>query len=121
MMSMTVAFAGNGEKDNAKAVKAAEAAVLDNNQNYDMSVNYDRLASVLGLNSYQEKAMKLIHNQFVDEMKNAGEANSADRKALVEKATGKELKYMSYVLDGDQYDKFDMLLNLTLNNRGLLK
>ena len=38
---------------------------------------------------------------------------------MVNKAIEKDLKYMHYILDRDQYRKYLLLLNATINNRGL--
>jgi hypothetical protein len=38
---------------------------------------------------------------------------------MVEKAINKDLAYMNYMLNENQYRKYVMLLNVTLNNRGL--
>ncbi len=114
MMTMTVAFASKSEK-------APEVTATNMVQNYDMRVNYRNLASTLDLNDYQREAVELIHNKFVNEMKSAETADASVRQDLVQKAADKELQYMSYVLNGKQYDKFAKLLNLTLSNRGLLK
>lgn len=121
MMSMTVAFAGNNEKNVVKVQNAAEVAAAALDQNYDMTVNYRSLASTLGLNSYQMQAVEIIHNKFVEEMAAAQDAHNDERAHLVKKATDKELQFMGFVLNDKQYDKFSQLLNLTLANRGLLK
>jgi hypothetical protein len=121
ILSVTMAFAGEREKNHGKVNNAQEVTVQTMDQNYDMTLNYRKLGSTLGLNGYQMKAVELIHDKFVNEMKDAERAEASDRKELVQEAAGKELKYMRYVLDGDQYDKFATLLNLTLSNRGLLK
>ncbi len=118
---MTMAFAGEREKNHGKVNSTQEVTALDMDQNYDMTLNYRRLGSALGLNNYQMEALESIHDKFVDEMKNAEHAKASDRKELVQEAASKELKYMRYVLDTDQYGKFTTLLNLTLSNRGLLK
>lgn len=120
MMSMTLAFAGNNEKDVEKTQKAPEASALSLNQNYDMAINYRALATTLGLNNYQMQAVELIHEKYVEEMAAAKSAGDNDRDRLVKQATDKELRYMGFVLNDQQYDKFSQLLNLTLNNRGLL-
>ena len=52
-------------------------------------------------------------------MLNAAVAPKDDRKAMVNKAIEKDLKYMHYILDRDQYRKYLLLLNATINNRGL--
>ena len=120
ILSVTMAFAGEREKNHGKVNNAQEVTVQTMDQNYDMTLNYRKLGSTLGLNGYQMKAVELIHDKFVNEMKDAERAEASDRKELVQEAAGKELKYMRYVLDGDQYDKFATLLNLTLSNRRLL-
>ena len=51
----------------------------------------------------------------------ASQANEEDRKALMDKAISKDLKYMHYLLNDKQYRTYVMLLNTTLNNRGLNK
>lgn len=119
MMSMTMAFAANGDGNTNKGEKSPEVEAVDMTHNYDMSVNYRSLASALGLNEYQQQAVALIHNKFVDEVKEARHAGAATRQNMVKQAADKELQYMSYVLDNKQYNKFARLLNLTLSNRGL--
>ncbi|MGI6242956.1 MAG: hypothetical protein ACOYJK_05420 [Prevotella sp.] len=120
MLSMTMAFAENSDKNNVETKKAPEVTATNMRNNYDMSLNYNSLASTLGLNSYQAEAVQLIHNKFVGEMNEVAQADATDRSAMVKQAADKELKYMSYILTRDQYRKFTMLLNVTLHNRGLL-
>jgi hypothetical protein len=38
---------------------------------------------------------------------------------MVDRAINKDLAYMNYILNQDQYRKYVMLLNVTLTNRGL--
>lgn len=121
LFSMTMAFADHAEKNHVKENKTTEVSVMTLSQNYDMTLNYRKLGSALGLNGHQMEAVETVHNRFIDEMNNAGRAEESNRKALVKEAANKELKYMSYILDESQYKKFTTLLNLTLNNRGLLK
>lgn len=45
----------------------------------------------------------------------------ADSKALMDSAVEKDMKYMSYVLTPEQFDKYQTLINTTLANRGLEK
>ena len=42
-----------------------------------------------------------------------------ERNARVDAAIRKDLGYMNYVLNKDQYKKYVMLLNVTMANRGL--
>ncbi len=118
MLSMTMAFAGNSESD-AKA-KSAHAAVATE-ANYDMAVNYYSLAQALGLYGDQIEVIEFVHDRFVNEMNKAGKADESLRKELVTKAASRELQGMRQVLDKEQFRKFNTLLNVTLNNRGLLK
>lgn len=107
MLSMTMAFAENEE---AKSVANVEA--------YDMSVNMRKLSVALGLTTDQMEAVESIHNTFNAEMQLAAQADVEDRKARVEKAVERDIKWMHYVLDDKQYRTYLKLLNTTLNNRG---
>ena len=49
----------------------------------------------------------------------AAQANKDEREALVDVAVKKDVRYMRYILDHAQYRKYLMLLNVTLQNRGL--
>ena len=111
MLSMTFAYAENENANELNEVKT-----------YDMSLNYKRLAVCLGLNLDQMEAVEDIHQTFCAEMMNAATASSRDEKAeMVQSAMKKDLTYMQYVLDEKQYHKYQTLLNLTFNNRGLNK
>ncbi len=108
MLSMTMTFAENEESKNVANVKA-----------YDMSVNMRKLSVALGLNMDQVEAVENIHNTFNAEMQLAAHAEEGERKALVEKAVERDIKWMHYVLNEKQYRTYLLLLNTTLNNRGL--
>lgn len=110
MLSITATFA---EDENAANVNNANA--------YDMSVNIRRLGVALGLTTDQMESVEDIHHTFCGEMMMAAQAGKDERQALVDKAVTKDLKYMHYVLNSDQFRKYRMLLNVTLNNRGLNK
>ena len=108
VLSMTMTFAENEEAKNVNNVEA-----------YDMSVNMRKLSVALGLTTDQMEAVENIHNYFNAEMQLAALADEADRKAMVKKAVERDIKWMHYVLDQKQYRTYLMLLNTTLNNRGL--
>ena len=108
MLSMTMTFAEN-----------ENAANMNNVEAYDMSVNIRKLGEALGLTFDQMEAVENIHNTFNAEMLFAAQANTDDRKAMVDKAVDKEIKWMHYILDEKQYRKYLLLLNVTLQNRGL--
>ena len=108
MMTMTMSFA---ENENTNAVKGIEA--------YDMTVNMRKLAVTLGLDNDQMEAVADIHRQFSQEMMMAATAEVDEREALVDKAVKKDARYMHYVLNEKQFKTYMMLLNVTLQNRGL--
>ena len=112
LLSMTTAtFAAD---ENTTSTTAAAAYNLTN-------VNMSSLAKALKLDWDQEEAVDDIHKNFSADMMDAAAANKADRATLVDKAVKKDLRYMHAVLDTDQYHTYVMLLNTTLNNRGLNK
>jgi hypothetical protein len=49
----------------------------------------------------------------------AAQYGKEERAKMMEKAINKDLAYMNYMLNKDQYRKYVMLLNVTLSNRGL--
>ena len=51
----------------------------------------------------------------------AAQYNKEERDARVAEAIDKDVKWMRYVLNEKQIHKYLMLLNTTLNNRGLKK
>lgn len=108
LLSMTMAFADGENVNNVNEMEA-----------YNFSINSYKLGVALGLNLDQAEAVSDIEKQFGIEMKNAGEANKDQRPEMVKKAVNKNLSYMHAVLTDQQYHKYLMLLNLTLNNRGL--
>ena len=110
MFSMTMSYA---ENENNNAVQDV--------QNYDMTVNMRKLAVALGLTLDQMEVVSDIHRNFCSEMMVAAYADGDSRAALVEKAVDKDVRYMRYVLDSKQYDRYMTLLNATLENRGLKK
>ncbi len=110
MLSMTTAFA---EGENTNAVNNIEA--------YKMDVNMDKLASALNLAFDQREAVENIHRVFNTEMTYAAQYGNNDRDAMVKRAIETDVKRMRYVLNDKQMRTYLMLLNTTLNNRGLNK
>ncbi|SHK95559.1 hypothetical protein SAMN05216463_11781 [Xylanibacter ruminicola] len=110
MLSMTTAFA---EDENTNAVKNVEA--------YKMDVNMDKLASALNLDWNQRDAVENIHRVFNTEMTYAAQYGKNDRENMVKRAIDTDVKRMRSVLSKEQMHTYLMLLNTTLNNRGLNK
>ncbi len=108
VLSMTTVFAENENTENVAVVNT-----------YDMSVNMRKLGGVLGLTTDQMETVSNIHRTFCGEMMIASQAHNDDRKTLVKEAVAKDLKYMAYVLTPAQMHTYELLLNTTLENRGL--
>ena len=96
LMSMTMTFAEN------EGMNTTEA--------YNMTVN---------LSQDQIESVAEVHKTFSSEMVFAAQYGKEERTKMVEKAVNKDLAYMNYILNKDQYRKYVMLLNTTLTNRGL--
>ena len=94
MFTMTMAFA---ENENNSTLNSAEA--------YDMTVNMRKLAVTLDLTTDQMEAVQDIHTAFCNEMMLAANAHSTERKALVDQAVKKDVRYMGFILDEKQYDQ----------------
>ena len=86
---------------------------------YNMNIKMGSLASALSLNIDQAEAVADVHKNFTADMMNAAVAAGDDRKAMIDKAINKDLKYMHVILSNTQYRKYLMLLNVTLVNRGI--
>ena len=108
MLSMTMSYAENENANNTLGVEA-----------YDMSVNIRKLAVTLDMTIEQMEAVEDIHRNFCNEMMLAAHADKSEREAMVDKAVKKDVRYMHYVLNKEQYRKYLILLNATLRNRGL--
>ena len=111
MLSMTMAFA---EGENLNSVNNVAA--------YDMSCNMNKLAEALSLTADQREAVDNIYQTFnAETMFAAQNYNDDQRKEMVKKALEKNVAWMRYVLNDKQSHTYLMLLNTTINNRGLNK
>ena len=108
MLSMTTAFA---EGETANSVNNVEAYVLD--------VNMNKLSKALDLADDQKEAVADIHHTFASELMFAAQYSNNDRKVLLARAIDNDVKWMRYVLNEKQMRTYLMLLNITMNNRGL--
>ncbi len=110
MLSMTTAFA---EGEMAMGTSNMEA--------YELNVNMDKLSEALNLADDQKEAVADIHHTFASELMFAAQYNDTDRKKLVARALENNIKWMRYVLNDKQFRTYRVLLNSTVNNRGLNK
>ncbi len=110
MLSVTTVFA---EGENVANVNNMEA--------YEMNINMNKLSRALNLADDQKEAVADIHHTFAAELKYAAEYGKNDRQAMVSRAIENDVKWMRYVLNDKQMRTYLMLLNTTINNRGLNK
>ena len=108
MLSMTLTFA---ENENMNSVNMAEA--------YDLNVNINQLSKALNLADDQVEAVAEIHKTFCAEMVFATQYGKEERDARVNAAIKKDLGFMNYILNREQYKTYVMLLNVTMNNHGI--
>ena len=94
-------------------------AKTDNIAAYNIDININALCAALQLNEDQKETVADFHNTFCTEMLVAGNAEKAERKALMDNAVKNAANNMSYILTKEQYDKYVTILNNTLSNRGL--
>lgn len=123
VLSMTMTFAGNENgMDNMAAGAPAETATetrADSTASYDISYNLRRLGETLGLTLEQMNSIEALNRTFRSDLMNAANAGETDRKAMLDGAVAKDIRYMSYVLTPEQLGKYKTLINTTLANRGI--
>ena len=105
-MMMAVSFA---ETTNTSAVKNVEEAGIT----FDLR----RLAVTLDLTDNQMDAVKVISDNFNDELISASTARRFQRHALIQQAIRKDAKQMRNVLNDKQFNTYMQLLGATLQNR----
>ena len=108
MMSMTSAFADNEENNSVNSTNA-----------YEMNISMHSLSRTLNLNRDQYDFVEDAINAFCADMMSIATTDNADRKAMIRSAVQKNLSYTHGILNKAQFRKYVMLLNATLNNRGL--
>ena len=106
LMSMTMTFAEN-----------ESAANLNTTEAYNMTVNIRQLARALNLSNDQVESVAEVHKTFSAEMMFAAQYGKDERAKMMDKAINKDLAYMNYILNKDQYRKYLRLLNVTLVSR----
>lgn len=108
LFGMTTAFA---EETQTTAVEGSNA--------FNINFNLRKLAEALSLSSDQRLIAEDVHKAFAIEMSNAAVAPKDDKREMVERAVANDIRHMRYVLNQEQFDRYVLLLNTTLENRGL--
>jgi len=88
-------------------------------ERYDFKVNYRRLATTLEMSLDQMEMSETVLNELASDMLFASSMESDESKnKIVSNAVKKNIRYMGYILNKEQYKKYITLLNLTLQNKG---
>jgi hypothetical protein len=99
--------------EESTATKVAET------EKYELKINHRRLACVLDMSTDQMEMSNDIISELESDMIFASVMDTEEsRNAIVANAVKKNIKYMHYILNDNQYKKYLMLLNLTLEHRG---
>lgn len=113
MLAMMLTMSVYSFAEESTATKMAET------ERYELKINHRRLACVLDMSEDQMEMSEDIISELESDMIFASVMNTEEsRSAVVANAVKKNIKYMHYILNDNQYRKYLMLLNLTLENRG---
>ena len=86
---------------------------------YDLNVNHRRLACVLDLSESQMKSYDEVIRELERDMLDASYLeDKSNSDNAVANAIRKNYRYMRYILKKEQYEKYLLLLDLTLEHRG---
>jgi len=96
-----------------------EATKMAETERYELKINHRRLACTLDMSKDQMEMYGDVISEFENDMMFASVMETEEsRNTIVANAIKKNIKYMHYILNDNQYKKYLMLLNLTLENRG---
>lgn len=97
----------------------SNATKVDNIEKYEFKINHRRLACVLDMSLDQVEMTEDIMHEFERDMYFASSVEGEEsRERVVSNTVKKNIRYMGYVLNKEQYRIYLILLNLTLENRG---
>lgn len=112
VMLFTMSVYSFAEDNNASEIKRVEK--------YNIKINTKKLADCLQLSTDQLDAVEVVADELSNDMIFAAvECNNNNRTAVTKNAVNKNIKHMSYILNKEQYRKYLILLNATINNRGI--
>ena len=95
------------------------ATKIAETEKYELKISHRKLAYILNMSSDQIEMSNDIISEFERDMVFASVMDTEEsRSAVVANAVKKNIKYMHYILNENQYKKYLMLLNLTLEHRG---
>jgi hypothetical protein len=98
------------------------ATEIERIERYNVKVNTNKLADYLQLTSDQFDAVETITDEFSNDLMFASvQSSDSSRNVITKNLIEKNVKYMSYILNKNQMRKYLVVLNATMNNRGILK
>ncbi|WP_321479177.1 hypothetical protein [uncultured Bacteroides sp.] len=85
---------------------------------WEGNINVNRLSQFLQLSSNQSEEVSKICDYFTEQM---GKVSNSSKKQdeLLKKAVYGNLKLMKQTLSPEQYSKYNTVLNITLQNKGI--
>lgn len=96
-----------------------KTAKVDDIEKYEFNINHRRLACTLNLSLDQMEMSEEIMSEFERDMYFAASCETQEsRDKVVSNLVKKNIKYMGYILNKEQYHKYLILLNTTLINKG---
>ena len=113
MLVMMLTMSVYSFAEESTATKMAET------ERYELKINHRRLACVLDMSEDQMEMSESLISELESDMIFASVMDTDERRnAIVKNAVKKNIKHMHYILNNNQYKKYLMLLNLTLEHRG---
>ena len=98
----------------------SNATEIERIEKYDIKVNNRKLANYLQLTEDQMESVEIVTDELTNDLKFAAlECSDCNRKAVTKNLIEKNIKHMSYILNKEQYHKYLVILNATINNRQL--
>jgi hypothetical protein len=114
VMLFTMSVYSFAEDNNATEIERIER--------YNVKVNTNKLADYLQLTSDQFDAVETVTDEFSNDLMFAAvQSSDSSRNVITKNLIEKNVKYMSYILNKNQMRKYLVVLNATMNNRGILK
>ena len=100
----------------------SNATEIERIERYNVKVNTKKLADYLQLTSDQFDAVETVTDEFSNDLMFAAvQSSDSSRNVITKNLIEKNVKYMSYILNKNQMRKYLVVLNATMNNRGILK
>ena len=124
MITMLLAFSNGVFADDKPVIANVDSISARINKVYNAEdlffhCNYRRVGCFLGITLEQLDDMSRCMDQFNKDILFASEAdNDFSRRLIIYNSIQKHIRYMKYILNENQYKKYLLLFNTTLQNRG---